>query len=310
MTDIASKLIGSTGKRIVFLHGLFGRGKNFTSIAKALEPDYSSLLVDLPNHGDSEWTEDFSYVDMADSVAAMIAEMTAPDDLPVHLVGHSLGGKVAMVLALRHPELIDRLVVVDIAPTAGGSLGVFEHLLSSLAEVDLDEIESRTGANEALQAKIPEDTIRGFLLQNLRTTSAGYAWQPNLTLLHESLPTIGDFPDMGRRASTVPSCGWPARIRITSPVRICRSCAPSFPGPHCSPSKVQAIGSTRSSRRRLSPPCRHSSHATSVPNSSVTPASHQQYPCIGTCLWRNMLVGGGVDPHRGPKSHTITRRNE
>ncbi|MDN5609303.1 MAG: alpha/beta fold hydrolase, partial [Brevibacterium sp.] len=74
MTDIASKLIGSTGKRIVFLHGLFGRGKNFTSIAKALEPDYSSLLVDLPNHGDSEWTEDFSYVDMADSVAAMIAE--------------------------------------------------------------------------------------------------------------------------------------------------------------------------------------------------------------------------------------------
>ncbi|MGO2616518.1 alpha/beta fold hydrolase [Brevibacterium aurantiacum] len=197
MTDIASKLIGSTGKRIVFLHGLFGRGKNFTSIAKALEPDYSSLLVDLPNHGDSEWTEDFSYVDMADSVAAMIAEMTAPDDLPVHLVGHSLGGKVAMVLALRHPELIDRLVVVDIAPTAGGSLGVFEHLLSSLAEVDLDDIESRTGANEALQAKIPEDTIRGFLLQNLRTTSAGYAWQPNLTLLHESLPTIGDFPDMG-----------------------------------------------------------------------------------------------------------------
>ena len=197
MTDIATKLIGSTGERIVFLHGLFGRGKNFTSIAKALEPEFSSLLVDLPNHGDSDWTDEFSYVDMADSVAAMIAEVTAPEDLPVHLVGHSLGGKVAMVLALRHPELIASLVVVDIAPTAGGSLGVFEHLLSSLAQLDLDQFDSRTAANDALQEKIPEDTIRGFLLQNLRTTSAGYAWQPNLTLLHASLPAIGDFPDMG-----------------------------------------------------------------------------------------------------------------
>ncbi|MDN5587764.1 MAG: alpha/beta fold hydrolase [Brevibacterium sp.] len=197
MTDIATRLIGSAGERIVFLHGLFGRGKNFTSIAKTLEPDYSSLLVDLPNHGDSAWTEEFSYVDMADSVAEMIAEVTDPDDLPVHLVGHSLGGKVAMILALRHPKLIDRLVVVDIAPTAGGSLGVFEHLLSSLAQLDLDQIDSRTAADEALQEKIPEGTIRGFLLQNLRTTSAGYAWQPNLTLLHESLPAIGDFPEMG-----------------------------------------------------------------------------------------------------------------
>ena len=123
MTDIATKLVGSAGERIVFLHGLFGRGENFTSIAKALEPEFSSLLVDLPNHGDSDWTDEFSYVDMADSVAAMIAEVTAPEDLPVHLVGHSLGGKVAMVLALRHPELIASLVVVDIAPTAGGSAG-------------------------------------------------------------------------------------------------------------------------------------------------------------------------------------------
>ncbi|MGO1311609.1 MAG: alpha/beta fold hydrolase [Brevibacterium sp.] len=196
MTEIASRLVGDTGPRIVFLHGLFGRGKNFTSIAKALEPEYSSLLIDLPDHGDSEWTEEFSYIGIADSVAEKIAEVTAPDDLPVHLVGHSLGGKVAMVLALRHPELIDRLVVVDIAPQAGGSLGVFEHLLSSLKALDLDEITNRSEADRALQGPIPEDTIRGFLLQNLRPTSAGYAWQPNLDLLYRSLPAIGDFPDM------------------------------------------------------------------------------------------------------------------
>lgn len=194
MTEIASKRVGETGRRVVFLHGLFGRGKNFSSIAKALEPDYSSLLIDLPNHGDSEWTEEFSYVDMADAVAEHITDVIAPEDLPVHLVGHSLGGKVAMVLALRHPELIDRLVVVDIAPTAGGSMSTFTHLLSSLAALDLETLSSRSDADKALQSPIPDPTVRGFLLQNLRTTSAGYSWQPNLELLHSSLPTIGSFP--------------------------------------------------------------------------------------------------------------------
>ena len=197
VTIISSKRVGDTGRRVVFLHGLFGRGKNFTRIAKALEPEFSSLLVDLPNHGDSEWTETFDYIDLADSVAAHIAEVTEADQQPVHLVGHSMGGKIAMVLALRRPELIDRLVVVDIGPNAGGSLGIFDHLLSSLAGLDLDEVESRTDADAALQEPIPQDAIRGFLLQNLRPTADGYAWQPNLGLLHSSLEAIGDFPDMG-----------------------------------------------------------------------------------------------------------------
>lgn len=197
VTIISSKRVGDTGRRVVFLHGLFGRGKNFTRIAKALEPEFSSLLVDLPNHGDSEWTEAFDYIDLADTVAAHIAEVTEADQQPVHLVGHSMGGKIAMVLALRRPELIDRLVVVDIGPNAGGSIGIFDHLLSSLKGLDLDRVESRTDADAALREPIPEDAIRGFLLQNLRPTADGYAWQPNLELLHSSLGTIGDFPDMG-----------------------------------------------------------------------------------------------------------------
>src|SRR5699024_4714374 len=162
---ISSKRVGDTGRRVVFLHGLFGRGKNFTRIAKALEPEFSSLLVDLPNHGDSEWTEPFDYLDLAASVAAHIAEVTEAPRHPAPLV---------------RPELIARLVVVDIGPHAGGSLGIFDHLLSSLAGLDLDEVESRTDADAALQEPIPQDAIRGFLLQNLRPTADGYAWQPNL----------------------------------------------------------------------------------------------------------------------------------
>ncbi|WP_344351371.1 alpha/beta fold hydrolase, partial [Catellatospora coxensis] len=167
-----------TGKLIVFPHGLFGRGKNFASIAKALSPEFSSLLVDLPDHGESAWTDAFSYVATADAVAAAITEATDPEDRPVHLVGHSLGGKVAMVLALRHPDLVDRLVVVDIAPSGGGDVGTFDHLLTSLAELDLDTVSSRTEADAALQETIPDPTVRGFLLQNLRPDSGGYAWQP------------------------------------------------------------------------------------------------------------------------------------
>src|SRR5699024_5672711 len=194
---ISSKRVGDTGRRVVFLHGLFGRGKNFTRIAKALEPEFSSLLVDLPNHGDSEWTETFDYIDLADSVAAHIAEVTEADQQPVHLVGHSMGGKIAMVLALRRPELIDRLVVVDIGPNAGGSLGIFDHLLSSLASLGLYELESRSNADADMQQPIPQDTIRRFLLQNLRPTAYCYASHPNPGLLQSSLAAIPEFPDLG-----------------------------------------------------------------------------------------------------------------
>ncbi len=185
---------GPGGARTVFLHGLSGQGKNFTQVAKALEPDLHSLLVDLPNHGRSAWTDSVDYVDVADAVAAHLREGFAADG-PVHVVGHSMGGKVAMVLALRHPELVDRLVVVDISPTANAGTGEFEHLLDSLARLDLDAVDRRADADRLLTADIPDDRVRLFLLQNLRSTDTGFRWQPHLALLRAELPTIGDFPD-------------------------------------------------------------------------------------------------------------------
>src|SRR5699024_6420241 len=98
---------------------------------KAIASTHTSTLVDLPNHGDSPWTDRFSYIDMADAVADTLKERTAAEG-PVDVIGHSMGGKTAMVLALRHPQLVDRLIVVDIAPIASHSGGEFEHLLSSL----------------------------------------------------------------------------------------------------------------------------------------------------------------------------------
>jgi len=179
---------------VVFLHGLFGQGRNFSTIAKGLLPGARSVLVDLPNHGRSAWTETVDLAAMADAVAERVR---AGADAPVHLVGHSLGGKVAMLVALRHPELLDRLVVVDIAPTASRSVGEFEHLLGALATLDLTTLERRGDADEALREQIPNDTVRAFLLQNLHRDDDGWAWRANLALLRRSLDVIGGFPDVG-----------------------------------------------------------------------------------------------------------------
>ena len=186
--------VGDAGARVAFLHGLFGQGRNFATIAKALLPEFRSLLVDLPNHGRSAWTAEFGYELMADVVADRLREGFATGG-PVHIVGHSMGGKVAMVLALRHPDLVDRLVVVDISPVGRGDQGEFEHLLGSLAALDLSTLSRRSEADERLSGSIDDERVRGFLLQNLRSGTSGFHWQANLDLLRRELPEIGGFPE-------------------------------------------------------------------------------------------------------------------
>ncbi len=196
--------IGPGTRSVVFLHGLFGQGRNFTAAAKALAPGLASVLVDLPNHGHSPWIGEAGYLAVADAVAPVLAGLRDRTGAAPHLVGHSMGGKVAMVLALRRPELVDRLVVVDIAPAVSEGAGEFEHLLDSLARLDLAAVQRRSDADDALRADIPDDRVRGFLLQNLRPRSGadadaaggGFGWQADLALLRRSLPEIGGFPDL------------------------------------------------------------------------------------------------------------------
>lgn len=194
MPAIHATEVGDSGPRVVFLHGLFGQGRNFTQVAKALVPDLRSVLVDLPNHGRSDWTDSVAYPDVADAVATWLR--TSYDDGPVHVVGHSMGGKVAMLLALRHPDLVDRLVVADISPSPSEGAGEFEHLLASLARIDLASLTRRSDADEQLARDVDDERVRGFLLQNLRSAPEGFHWQANLDLLRAQLPTIGGFPEV------------------------------------------------------------------------------------------------------------------
>ena len=175
---------GTAGPRIAFLHGLFGQGRNWNQIAKAVsgedQGDARCLLVDLPDHGRSPRSEQFSYQGYAASVADAL-EQAAPGERWT-VVGHSLGGKVAMLVALLHPELVERLVVVDIAPKDYGNLARFEGYINEMLRLPLDEIESRGDAEERFQE--PDPGVKAFLLQNLRRDSeGGWHWQANLDLI-------------------------------------------------------------------------------------------------------------------------------
>ncbi len=201
--------IGEGRRPVVFLHGLFGQGKNFTSIARALQSEVTSVLVDLPNHGRSPWTSRFGYDLMADDLLQTIRTVTRQHPYPggVVLLGHSMGGKVAMRFALEHPELVMGLLVVDISPGLSANVSTgFGDLVKPMRELDLKRLTSRGQADELLAPAIPDPVVRGFLLQNLHfdhgrashpTLHRHWRWQVNLQLLGDNLATLADWPDPG-----------------------------------------------------------------------------------------------------------------
>lgn len=181
--------MGEGGARVVFCHGLFGQGKNWTVIGKALSTDHRVVLVDLPDHGQSPWTDRFDYLETADQVA----ELFSADD-PVALVGHSMGGKVAMLVALRHPELVERLCVVDVAPVGYDHSSEFTRYIEAMRSLDLDSLERRDDADRALEDAVPSSMVRSFLLQSLRREDDGWAWRLNLEVLGRDLAEISGWP--------------------------------------------------------------------------------------------------------------------
>ncbi len=188
--------LGSTGSRVVFLHGLFGQGKNWTGIAKQLAERHRVLLVDLPHHGRSSWPERFDFAESAGLVAEAIADNGG--DEPVTLVGHSLGGKVSMVLALLHPERVERLCVADMSPVAYDASREFRGYIDAMRAMDLAQVVHRSDAERLLEPAVPDPVVRSFLLQNLRRdpdAPSGWSWQANLDVLDRDLAVISDWPE-------------------------------------------------------------------------------------------------------------------
>src|SRR3954452_23736498 len=223
---LATRTLGEAGPRVVFVHGLFGQGRNWTTVGKGLADGHRVTLVDLPNHGHSPWTDRVDYLDMVELLATELEQLGDP----VTLVGHSMGGKVAMQLALRRPELLRALVVVDIAPVEyplqGGrtddpdeEASPFAAYIAAMRALDLDQLKTRDDADAALKAAVPSRMVRSFLLQSLVReglgTDGGWRWRLNLELLERDLDELRGFPAPCARATVDGPVLWMAGANST-----------------------------------------------------------------------------------------------
>jgi pimeloyl-ACP methyl ester carboxylesterase len=178
-----------SGPPLLILHGLFGSASNWARHARALAADLRVFSVDLRNHGRSPHVARMDYPAMAADLGALLDRLELP---AVRLLGHSMGGKAAMMLALAHPERVARLLVVDIAPRR--YRGQQARVMAALQALDLDTLGSRGEADARLAASLPEPGLRAFLLTNLVQHGDGYAWRINLPAISAAIADLEDFP--------------------------------------------------------------------------------------------------------------------
>ena len=166
---------------LLIVHGLFGSARNWGAIAKRMSDSREVIAVDMRNHANSFWDGDHSYAAMAADLAAVIAA----EGHPMDVLGHSMGGKAAMVLALTRPAQVQRLVVADIAPVAYPHSQ--NHLIAAMRGLDLSGVDSRSEADRRLSASVQDPGVRAFLLQSLDLKATPPRWRLNLDTLERHM---------------------------------------------------------------------------------------------------------------------------
>ena len=179
--------LGGEGPPLVVLHGLLGSSRNWQSAGVALaERGYRVLAPDLRNHGSSPWGDDCGYPALAGDVVALLEKLALG---PVHLMGHSMGGKTAMRVVLDRPDLVSRLTVVDIAPRTYPDRVRVE--FAAMESLDLSAIRTRPAADALLTPLVAEWGMRQFILTNLGQGEDGsWRWTVNRAALTAALPEI------------------------------------------------------------------------------------------------------------------------
>ena len=188
---------GEAGPPLVILHGLYGSSDNWVSIAREFSDRFEVFVPDQRNHGDSPHDEVHNYRVMADDLCSFLDEHNIEK---ATILGHSMGGKTAMLFAMECPERIESLVVVDIAPVpyhelAADSRIAANHakMIDAMMKVDIGSAESREEVSKALSTEIGSERVRMFLLKNLtRDKQQGFRWKINLPVLRKSLDEIMD----------------------------------------------------------------------------------------------------------------------
>ena len=174
---------------LIILHGFFASSRNWRQVAEKLAATFHVYVLDLRNHGASPHHPIMDYPSMA---ADLLQFMDTHHLTTASVLGHSMGGKVAMWFALNHPERIDKLIVVDIAPV--NYKHCFNHLIQALKALPLPEINNRKQAELQLATAIPELGYRQFLLQNLILKDGAYCWRVDLDIFYSTAPNIIAFP--------------------------------------------------------------------------------------------------------------------
>lgn len=171
---------------MIILHGLMGSSDNWLPQAKMLGEHYHVWVVDQRNHGQSPHSTEFNYNVLSNDILDFIQEHGI--EKPV-IIGHSMGGKAAMNFALAHPDKLEKLIIVDIAPKAYDVR--HDHIVEGLKAVPIDSVQSRQEANDALAPHISIEAVRQFLLKNLmRKPEGGFGWRINLPVIDQSLEMI------------------------------------------------------------------------------------------------------------------------
>lgn len=194
---------GSTGPPLIIVHGLYGASDNWVSIAHGLEDAFEVYIIDQRNHGASPHTPEHNYELMREDLKEFMDEQELDKAI---LLGHSMGGKTIMFFAEKYPEMVESLLVVDIAPIPYHDLAVTSliaanhaKMIDALIDLDLKSIESREEAGRKLATKIGSDRIRMFLLKNLtRDKNKQFTWKINLPVLRDKLHTIMDGLDIDK----------------------------------------------------------------------------------------------------------------
>lgn len=179
---------GDGDQVLIILHGLLGSSANWQSLAKRFAQTNHVYALDLRNHGQSPWSDSMDYASMAEDVLAFIGNIKAAS---ITVLGHSMGGKVAMQLALKYPHVINKLIVADIAPVAYHH--DFSPLLNAMQSLNLASLKKRTQADSELSTQIADPAVRAFLLHNLAFFDGRWFWRPNLEVLLKKQTNILAF---------------------------------------------------------------------------------------------------------------------
>lgn len=171
---------------LLIAHGLYGSARNWSVIAKRLSDERRVVTIDMRNHGDSLWSDTHTYENMGGDLAEVIADIGTPVDV----LGHSMGGKATMMLALRQPKQLRRLIIADIAPVAYGHSQM--QFIDAMRTVDLSKVARRSDAEAQLADLGVDKALQSFFTQSLDVT--GHRWRLNLDALAANMPHIMGFP--------------------------------------------------------------------------------------------------------------------